>query len=282
MCYIGVTFLLCLIGAFFLMSNLSNLYILLVEPSRSQRKIIALQFEELGIFSFTEAENGSEALDIIETDAPDLVISAMHLPDMTGRDLVLEMRATQGTESVPFMLISTETSFEELDPIKQAGATAILPKPFKANDLRKALMTTIEWNNPDQVNVSEELLESMKILVVDDSALARKMIVRTLKKMGMKNFQEAADGAEAIPLIQENHFDMIVTDYNMPKLDGHQLLKFIRMQSNQPDVPVLMITTEGDEGKLAAIQQEGVSAIVDKPFDVNTVRLLIEAVFNLA
>ncbi len=262
-------------------NNLSSLYILLVEPSRAQRKIIALQFEELGIFSFIEAENGSEALDIIETDTPDLVISAMHLADMTGRDLVLEMRATQGTEHVPFMLISSETSFEELDPIKQAGATAVLPKPFKANDLRKALLASIEWNNPDQVNLSDELLESMRFLVVDDSGLARKMIVRTLKKMGIQHFLEAADGVEAIPLIQENKFDMIVTDYNMPKLDGHQLLKFIRTKSNQPNVPVLMITTEGDEGKLAAIQQEGVSAIVDKPFDVNTVRAMIEAVCTL-
>lgn len=262
-------------------NNLSTLYILLVEPSRAQRKIIALQFEELGIFSFTEAETGSEALDVIESDTPDLVISSLHLPDMTGRDLVLEMRSTQGTEHIPFMLISSETAFEELDPIKQAGATAVLPKPFKAEDLNRALQTTIEWNNPDQINVSEEILSEMEVLLVDDSALARKMIIRTLKKMGIQNIQEAADGNEAIPIIQANSFDMIVTDYNMPKLDGHQLLRFIRTESNQPEVPVLMITTEGDEGKLAAIQQEGVSAIVDKPFDVNTVKNMIETVCDL-
>lgn len=261
-------------------NNISTLYILLVEPSRSQRKIITLQFEDLGILNFVEVENGGDALDIIETDAPDLVISSMHLPDMTGRDLVLEMRANPSTDDIPFMLISTETSFQELDPIKQAGASAVLPKPFKAKDLRKALITTMDWANPEHINLSDEFLEEMRVLVVDDSALARKMIIKTLTKMGMQNFKEAVDGKEGIALIQESEFDLIITDYNMPKVDGHQLLKFIRTKSIQPHVPVLMVTTEGDDSKLQAIQQQGVSAIVDKPFDVNTVKQLIEAIFH--
>jgi len=262
-------------------NNLSALYILLVEPSRSQRKIITLQFEDLAIINYMEAESGSDALDIIETENPDLVISAMHLPDMTGRELVLEMRANPSTVDIPFMLISTETSFAELDPIKQAGASAILPKPFQASDLQSALLTTMEWNNPEQINLSEETLEKLCVLVVDDSELARKMIIRTLKKMGMKNFQVACDGKEAMPMIQASVFDLIITDYNMPKVDGHQLLKFIRTASNQPNVPVLMITTEGDDSKLEAVQREGVSAIVDKPFDVNTVKQLIETIVNM-
>jgi two-component system chemotaxis response regulator CheY len=106
------------------------------------------------------------------------------------------------------------------------------------------------------------------------------MIVRTLEKMGVQHFLEAEDGKEAMPMIQENKFDLIISDYNMPKVDGHELLKFIRTESNQPHVPVLMVTTEGDTSKLQAIQQQGVSAIVDKPFDANTVKQLIEAVFN--
>lgn len=261
-------------------NNIPSLYVLLVEPSYSQRKIISQQFEDLGIANFLEVDNGNEALDCIETDPPDLVISSMFLPDMTGKDLVLEMRATKGTEEIPFMLISTETSFEQLDPIKQAGASAILPKPFRARDLRKMILATLDIGNPDHINLSDEQLQALNVLVVDDSALARKMIVRTLGKMGIVNLKVAEDGSEAIPMIQQESFDLIFSDYNMPKVDGHQLLKFIRHESNQPDVPVLMITTEGDESKLAAVQQEGVSAIVDKPFDITTVRLMIESVFS--
>lgn len=260
--------------------NISALFVLLIEPSRSQRKIIIQQFEDLGVSNFEEVETGSDALDFIESEAPDLVISSMFLPDMTGKDLVLEMRENPATEETPFMLISTETSFQELDPIKQAGASAILPKPFKARELKRAMLTTMDWNNPDHIELTNDVLEKMHVLVVDDSPLARKMIVKTLMRMGIENFEEAGDGSEGIKALEDSKFDLIVTDYNMPKVDGHEFLHYIRTQSDQKTVPVLMVTTEGDQGKLEAVQQEGVSAIIDKPFEVKAVKSLIEAAFQ--
>ena len=257
--------------------QLASLYVVLVEPSRSQSKIIIQQFEDLGIRQYKHLSTATEAIDLIFEDVPDLVISSLHLEDMTGRDLVLKMREDPATEETPFILISTTTSFRELDPIKQAGASAVLPKPFNEKDLRRAVLSTMDWDHPDQIELKDMDPENLEILVVDDSKLARKMISRTLNKMGIENITEAADGAEAIPLIQSSHYDLIVTDFNMPEVDGHELLKFIRNESNQSSVPVLMVTTEGDAGKLAAVQQDGVSAIVDKPFEVSTVKQLIEA-----
>ena len=100
------------------------------------------------------------------------------------------------------------------------------------------------------------------------------MISRTLNKIGIEKITEAA---EAKPLIQDRTFDLIVTDFNIPEVDGHELLRFIRNESNQGSVPVLMVTTEGDASKLAAVQNDGVSAIVNKPFEVSEVKRLIEA-----
>ncbi|MDH5353371.1 MAG: response regulator [Gammaproteobacteria bacterium] len=257
--------------------QLSSLYVVLVEPSSSQSKIIIQQFEELGISQYKHYKTGTSALDSIVDDIPDLVISALHLEDMTGRDLVLKMRRLSSTETTAFILISTATSFRELDPIKQAGASAVLPKPFTVKDLRRAVINTMDWEHPGQIVLEDLDPENLEVLVVDDSAMARKMIGRTLSKMGIEKITEAADGAEAIPLIQERLFDLIVTDFNMPEVDGHELLRFIRNESSQSSVPVLMVTTEGDAGKLAAVQSEGVSAIIDKPFEVHEVKRLIEA-----
>jgi len=257
--------------------QLATLYVVLVEPSRSQSKIIIQQFEDLGIRQYKHVSKGTEAIGVIFDDVPDLVISSLHLEDMTGRDLVLKMRANAANETTPFILISTTTSFRELDPIKQAGASAVLPKPFAVKDLKRAVLNTMDWEHPDQIELENLNPENLEILVVDDSKLARKMISRTLNKMGIEKITEAADGADAIPLIQSNHYDLIVTDFNMPEVDGHELLKFIRNESNQSSVPVLMVTTEGDASKLAAVQHDGVSAIVDKPFEVSTVKQLIEA-----
>ena len=260
--------------------QLDFLYVVLVEPSRSQSKIVIRQFQELGIRQYVLLQTGEEAFNSITNDVPDLVISALHLEDMSGSDLVQKMRHDENTIDTPFMLISTTTSFKELNPIKQAGASAVLPKPFNAKDLRRAVITTMDWENPDQIQLEDMNPESLSVLVVDDSALARKMICRTLQKMGIENIAEASDGSEAIPMIHSNYYDLIVTDFNMPEVDGSELLHFIRHESNQSSVPVLMVTTEGDASKLAGVQRDGVSAIVDKPFQAAEVKQLIETALN--
>ena len=258
---------------------LNSLFVLLVEPSSSQKKIVAQQLEELGISQYETVDTGQEALEIIDTEQPDLVISSMFLEDMTGKDLVLEMRDNPVTTDTPFMLISTETSFSELDPVKQAGASAVLPKPFRTVDLKRAILMIMDWESPDTVNSAKALSDDFQVLLVDDSKLARRLITRTIHKLGINNIIEAENGREAIPLIQSQKFDLIITDYNMPEMDGHELLLFIRHKSNQNKVPVMMVTTEGDESKLSAIQHDGVSAIMDKPFEVKQVKQLIESVF---
>jgi two-component system chemotaxis response regulator CheY len=252
---------------------LNSLFVLLVEPSRSQRRILLQQFEDLGISQFETYDRGEEALVRIDTEQPDLVISALFLPDMTGRELVLEMRDNPLSLDIPFILISSETSIRELDPVKQAGASAVLPKPFAAADLKRAINMIMDWENPQPV----ELDSALRILLVDDSKLARRMISRTLRRMGLENIVEAEDGRAALPLIQRQDFDLIITDYNMPRMDGRELLWFIRNKSRQPKVPVMMVTTEGDESKLSAVQHQGVSAIIDKPFDAAVVKSLIES-----
>jgi two-component system chemotaxis response regulator CheY len=261
--------------------QMGSIYVVLVEPSPAQSKIVLQQFEELGIHQFRHLRTGAEALDSIFSDVPDLVISSLHLEDMTGRDLVLEMREFESTANTPFILISTATSFKELDPIKQAGASAVLSKPFTSSDLKRAVTSTMDWENPEQIALDDLDTESLDVLIVDDSALARKMIARTLNKMGILKITEAADGSEAIPLIQTNCYDLIVTDFNMPEVNGHELLRFIRNESNQSSIPVIMVTTEGDAGKLAAIQQDGVSAILDKPFEPAEVKQLIQASLSI-
>lgn len=259
---------------------LNSLFVLLVEPSSSQKKIVISQLEELGISQYQSVDSGLQALEVVDNEQPDMVISAMFLQDMTGTELVLEMRDNPLAEDIPFMLISSVTSRAELEPIKQAGASAVLPKPFKAGDLKRAILATMDWENPDMIRLDNYDSSALKVLLVDDSQMARHMISRTLNKMGIYHITEAGDGREALPLIQNQKYDLVISDYNMPQMDGHELLVYIRHNSNQPEVPVLMVTTEGDESKLAAVQHEGVSAIVDKPFDVVSVKQLVESVFS--
>lgn len=259
-------------------NNIEELFIILVEPSGAQSKIISRQFDELGISNYEWVKTGAEALTRADSTRPDLIISAMYLPDMTGTELVHSLRSSQDNQELVFMLISTETSFYQLDPIRQAGATAILPKPFTSSQLKKALLATMDFLDIEQLQLENFEPEKLNVLVVDDSVFARKQIIRTLGMMGIENFSQAEDGKSAIPIIDDEYFDLIVTDYNMPELDGKALIEYIRNESMQRAVPILMVTSEGSMSKLAAVEQSGVSAVCDKPFDPKTVKGMIESI----
>jgi two-component system chemotaxis response regulator CheY len=174
------------------------------------------------------------------------------------------------------MLISSETRFRYLDPIRQAGAIAILPKPFSQEELQIALNATLDHLDPESLYLEHYDPENVEVLIVDDSPLARKHILRVLTSMGLERFTEAKDGIEAMELIADTFFDLIVTDYNMPRMSGKELVEHIRSGSSQASVPILMVTSEQNENRLAAVQQAGISAICDKPFEPESVRRLVE------
>ena len=111
--------------------------------------------------------------------------------------------------------------------------------------------------------------------MVDDSPLARKHISRVLGNLGISDITTAENGVDAISKIESNFFDLVVTDYNMPEMDGETLTRFIREQSSQRSIPILMVTSEGDQSRLSAVQQAGVSGICDKPFDTISVKQMI-------
>ena len=113
------------------------------------------------------------------------------------------------------------------------------------------------------------------MLVVDDSLASRRHLHRLLTELGIERITEAADGKEAVALLEQAMVDLVITDYNMPEMDGRELTEYIRTQSWQAEVPILMVTSEQNMGRLAAVERAGVSAICDKPFEAGNIRRLI-------
>ena len=260
--------------------SIQDLSVLLVESSHVQAKIILHELTEAGVQYVETRDNANAALEYILSFNPDLVISTMYLPDMTGAELVQAIREDDDMNGTAFILISSETSFEYLDPVRQAGVTAILPKPFEHTQLKRALVNTVNLLIPDKVELSESQVEDLRVLIVDDSSLARKFIIRVLNGLGIEYIVEADDGTTAIPLLETQFFDFVITDYNMPEMDGRELIEYIRTKSDQRTIPVIMVTSEGNRSSLAAIEQAGVSGIYDKPFDSDTVKDMIQNIMT--
>ncbi len=261
--------------------DVSNLSIVIVEPSRAQGRIIENNLRAEGITESQWFASGKEALEALPRIMPDLVVSAMYLPDMTGVELVHDIRENERFEQTMFMLISSETNEHALDPIRQAGVIAILPKPFESKDLRRALAATVDYVEPQEEEDDEELgLADLRVLLVDDSAISRNMLRRILTGLGIDNVVEASDGAEAIMILEEGYFDLVITDYNMPEMDGQELVRYVRQSDVLSSIPVLMVTGEHDEQRLAAVHQEGVSAICDKPFQPASFSKLLRSLLS--
>jgi len=261
--------------------NICDLSVLLIEPSHTQLKVIMQHMHNAGVARIDGVATGSQALALLAEHQPDLVVSSLYLPDMTAIELVEQLKHDDKLQQIPFMLISSESSFQVLDAIRQAGVVAILPKPFAPEDLLSALRATIEFIDPQEISLEHYDIENVRVLVVDDSKLARKHICRVLNNMGIELITEAEDGKQAVEIFEQNQdFDLVVTDFNMPVMDGQQLIQFIRNDLGNAIVPILMVTSEDNETRLSNVHKAGVSAICDKPFDPQTVKEMLYRVFD--
>lgn len=118
---------------------------------------------------------------------------------------------------------------------------------------------------------------SYSILIVDDSLPMRSVIKRTLKTAGYagSDFHDAANGKEALDLMKNRWIDMVMTDYNMPVMNGLELIQAIKKEDLLKDIPVVVISTEGNTAKIKEFMESGAAGYITKPFTPETIRDLI-------
>jgi two-component system chemotaxis response regulator CheY len=122
------------------------------------------------------------------------------------------------------------------------------------------------------------------VLVVDDSAAIRKILQRVLRQTGMAlgQIHEAGDGEEALTIMARHHVDLVLSDINMPNMDGLQLLACLKESPSWQLVPVVMITTEGGEAKVGEAVRLGAAGYVRKPFTADQIKEKLTVIFDLA
>lgn len=119
-----------------------------------------------------------------------------------------------------------------------------------------------------------------RFLVVDDFSTMRRIVRNLLKELGFANVDEAEDGAVALQKLKSGPYDFVVTDWNMPNMDGLTLLQSIRRTPELKHLPVLMITAEAKKENIIAAAQAGASGYVVKPFTAATLAEKLDKIFE--
>ena len=119
-----------------------------------------------------------------------------------------------------------------------------------------------------------------KILAVDDSPTMRRIIVNTLKRAGYTDVIEASDGRDALEKLNTDRIILVITDWNMPQMDGLTLVKALRSSDEFKQLPILMITTRSVRDDIVKALKAGVNNYIVKPFSPETLRAKIQEVLS--
>jgi two-component system, chemotaxis family, chemotaxis protein CheY len=122
--------------------------------------------------------------------------------------------------------------------------------------------------------------KNIKILVVDDFSTMRRIIKNLLRDLGFTNADEADDGLTALPMLQAGNYDLLITDWNMPGMQGIDLLRAVRADSKLSTMPVLMVTAEQKKAQIIEAAQAGVNGYIVKPFTAATLKEKLEKIYE--
>ncbi len=121
---------------------------------------------------------------------------------------------------------------------------------------------------------------NMKVLVVDDFATMRRIVKNILTQLGFKNIIEADDGTTALDILKAEKIDLIISDWNMPKMTGLDLLKAVRADSSMVETPFIMVTAEAQQDNIILAVKAKVSQYIVKPFTAETLSEKMEKIFG--
>ncbi len=122
--------------------------------------------------------------------------------------------------------------------------------------------------------------KNIKILVVDDFSTMRRIIKNLLRDLGFNNADEADDGLTALPMLQAGSYDLLITDWNMPGMQGIDLLRAVRADPKLSSMPVLMVTAEQKKAQIIEAAQAGVNGYIVKPFTAATLKEKLEKIYE--
>ncbi|MBF0495560.1 MAG: response regulator [Deltaproteobacteria bacterium] len=248
---------------------MSETSILIVDDSLAMRRGLR-QCINLPSAQLTEAVDGQEALELAAIRNFDLIITDIDMPRMNGIQLCKSLKTNPATKAVPVIMVSSFDSDEDIDRGFQAGASAYLIK----NEARSSLMTTIQ-----DVLPKVEFRGKRLILVVDDSLVIRRMVEDGLVQAGFRVLT-AENGKKALEILQTTRPDFILSDIDMPEMDGFSFCQAVQANPDLVIIPFVVMSANSDRGHMMRMLRRGAAAYITKPFNLDQLVIMVEKILS--
>ncbi len=243
--------------------------ILIVDDSAvfrtSMKKILESKNDEIVL-----AEDGQEGLDLALRGKFDIVVSDIDMPKVNGIDLCRSLKNSAATQGTPVVMVSTFDSDSDVDKGFEAGAAAYLSK----YEIQSRLRETV-----DSVLSKSKFKSNRLVMVVDDSKIILRIVEKGLAEAGFKVIT-AENGQKALDLLDDIQPDLILTDIEMPDVNGFEFCQAIHMNPELSSVPIVAMSTKTDRGYMKRMLQNGASAFLCKPFNIDELVILVEKLLS--
>ena len=223
--------------------------------------------EEAG-YTVVHAYDGDQALAMLDETRPDLVITDVEMPGRDGYHVCAEVKGAAETSHLPVMICSSLGEAADLERGFDVGADDYLVKPVVAEDLLSRVRDLLA-----EVTLSGR----ERLLVVDDSPAIRHLVADSLTRQGFEvtTAQDGQDGLDKA-VAAERPFDMVITDYDMPRMTGFELVHALKREASTRDLPILMLTARDTRRDRAQMRAAGLTAYLVKPFSADKCVAMVE------
>jgi CheY-like chemotaxis protein/class 3 adenylate cyclase len=244
-----------------------RLRVLLVDDSELIHRHTVPILEGAG-YEVGEAWNGRQALALVRESPPDLVLTDVEMPTMDGIELCRAIKRSLEHERIPVVICSSLGEAENLERGFDAGADDYLVKPVVAEELVSRLHSLLATRMSAQREA---------VLVVDDSAAIRHLLGDCLRRQGFE-VTTAIDGQDGLEKASQGGFDLVLTDYDMPRMTGFELVMALRKDAQTRDIPVVMLTARDSARDQAQMRAAGLRSYLVKPFTNDKCVAIVERV----
>ncbi len=247
--------------------------ILLADDSALIHKHTVPILEEAG-YDVVSALDGEEALRLCDEHAPDLVITDVEMPKLDGYGVCKAIKESPRPAPIPVIICSALGEAHDLERGFDAGADDYLVKPAVPDELISRIRSLVS-------TFGLETGARERILVADDSPAIRHLIADSLVRQGFA-VTTAQDGREALDRLldakEASRFDMVITDYDMPRMTGFELVHALKRDARTRDLPTLMLTARDTRRDQAQMRAAGLTSYLVKPFSVDKCVAMVERV----